>query len=89
MERKLDGNAASGILQEVFPLDMTTVQITCQGCSGQGLFGECAAYITGMGAVVRCPYCDNVLIRVVRGNGHYCIEMSGVRVLQISNSALW
>ena len=26
MENKLDGNAAGGILQEIFPFDMTLVQ---------------------------------------------------------------
>jgi Family of unknown function (DUF6510) len=29
MENKLDGNAAAGTLQEIFPFEMTLVQITC------------------------------------------------------------
>ena len=32
MENKLDGNAAAGILQEIFPFEMTLVQATCTGC---------------------------------------------------------
>jgi hypothetical protein len=32
MEHKLDGNAAAGTLQEIFPFEMTLVQATCTGC---------------------------------------------------------
>ncbi|HYX50132.1 MAG TPA: DUF6510 family protein [Ktedonobacteraceae bacterium] len=36
-----------------------------------------------MGTVIRCPFCDNVLIRVVQAKGRYWLDMCGVRVLQI------
>ena len=32
MENKLDGNAAAGTLQAIFPFDMTLAQATCTGC---------------------------------------------------------
>ena len=32
MENKLDGNAAAGALQAIFPFEMTLVQATCTGC---------------------------------------------------------
>jgi Family of unknown function (DUF6510) len=38
----------------------------------------------GMGTVVRCPVCDNVLIRVAQVKRRYWLDMRGVRVLQIS-----
>ena len=34
MENKLDGNAAAGVLQEIFPFDMTLVQATCTAWHG-------------------------------------------------------
>lgn len=64
MENKLDGNAAAGMLQAIFPFDMILVQATCTGCGSTNAIGADAAYIHGMGTVVRCLSCDTVLIRV-------------------------
>ena len=84
MENKLDGNAAGGILQEIFPFEMTLVQTTCEGCGLTGTIGELAVYMHSMGTIIRCPSCDTVLIRVVQAKGKYWLDMRGVRVLQIS-----
>ena len=83
MENKLDGNAAAGILQEIFPFEMTLVQSTCAGCGVTHVIGELAVYAHGMGTVIRCPSCDTALIRVVQAKGSYLLDMRGVRVLQI------
>jgi len=84
MENKLDGNAAAGILQEIFPFEMTLVQATCTGCGTTNAIGAAAVYMHGMRTVVRCPSCDTVLIRVVHAKGRYWLDMRGMRVLQIS-----
>lgn len=84
MENKLDGNVAGGLLQEIFPFEMTLVKTTCTGCGANNHIGELAVYIHGMGTIIRCPSCDNALIRVVQANGQYWLDMRGVRVLQIS-----
>lgn len=85
MENRLDGNAAGGILQEIFPFDMTQVQATCTGCGTTGSIGTLAVYMHGMGTIIRCPFCDTVLIRVVQREGYYWLDMQGVRVLRISS----
>jgi NAD-dependent SIR2 family protein deacetylase len=82
MENKLDGNAAAGMLQAIFPFDMTLAQVTCTGCGATNAVGAAAAYIHGMGTVIRCPSCDTALIRVAQVRGHYLLDMRGVRVLQ-------
>jgi hypothetical protein len=87
MENKLDGNAAAGILQEIFPFEMTLVQATCTGCGATDVIGALAAYMHGMGTIVRCPSCDTVLIRVAQTRGRTFLDMRGVRVLQISAEA--
>ena len=84
MENKLDGNAAGGVLQEIFPFDMTTVHTDCAGCGSSYVFGELAVYMHAMGTIVRCPSCDTVLIRVAQMQGNYRLDMQGVRLLQIS-----
>ena len=82
MENKLDGNAAAGMLQAIFPFDMTLAQVTCTGCGATNAVGAAAAYMHGMGTVIRCPSCDTALIRVAQVRGHYLLDMRGVRVLQ-------
>ena len=83
MENKLDGNAAAGMLQEIFPFEMTLAQVTCTGCGITNVIGATAAYMHEMGTIVRCPRCDNVLIHIVHARGRYLLDMRGVRVLQI------
>jgi Family of unknown function (DUF6510) len=83
-ERKLDGNAAAGILRAIFPYEMTTVETICDGCGAHGDVGALAAYMHGMGAVLRCPGCDTVLIRVAHIKGRYWLDMRGVRSLHIA-----
>lgn len=86
MENRLDGNAAAGILQEIFPFEMTLAHVTCVGCDTNHVIGATAAYIHGMGTIVRCARCENVLIRIVHTRGRYLLDMRGVRVLQIKEA---
>ncbi len=83
MEKKLDGNAAGVILQVIFPFDMTLVQATCAGCGATNAVGATAAYMHGMGTVVRCQSCDTVLIRIAQAKGRYFLDMQGIRVFEI------
>ena len=80
----LDGNAAGGILQEIFPFEMTLVEETCAHCGSTRVVGELTVYMSAMGTVMRCPTCDNVLVRVVSTKGPlHRADMQGVRVLHI------
>lgn len=83
MENKLDGNAAAGILQAIFPFEMTLAQATCTGCGATNAIGATTAYMHGMGTIVRCPVCDKALIRVAQVKGRYLLDMRGVHVLEI------
>ena len=84
MDTQLDGNAAGGILQEIFPFEMTLVQATCAGCGRSGPVGALAVYWHGMGTVLRCSSCDAVLIRIARVQERYLLDMRGVHILQIN-----
>ena len=65
-EHRLDGNAAAGLLAEVFTFDITTAKAACTGCGATGEVGAQMAYLSEIGTVVRCSRCDNALIRIVR-----------------------
>ena len=84
METRLDGNAAAGALQELFPFEMTTADATCAGCGQTNVVGALAVYKHGMGTIVRCPSCDTALIRLAKTRGRYWLDVRGVRVLQIA-----
>jgi hypothetical protein len=84
MENQLDGNAAAGMLREIFPFEMTTVEATCAGCGQSNLVGALVVYKHGMGTIVRCPSCDTALIRMAKARGRYWLDVRGVRVLQIA-----
>lgn len=86
MENKLDGNAAGGMLQEVFPFEITTAEGSCNRCGATNQVGALSAYMHGMGVVMRCPECDNVLIHLVHAQGQYWLDMRGIRVLRFKSS---
>ena len=87
MDNRLDGNAAAGLLEEIFPFEVTTSVVTCAGCGQRNPVGALIAYLHGMGTIVRCPGCDAVLIRVAKTQGAYWLDMRGALVLQISADA--
>ena len=45
----LDGNAAAGLLQEIFALDATTAQIQCAACGATGAIGSLRLHAAPMG----------------------------------------
>ena len=77
----LDGNAAAGLLQEIFVHDMTTAQIACEECGSTGAVGSLRLYAAPMGAVLRCTHCDGVLMRAVHTPHGRWLEMTGARHL--------
>ena len=86
-ELRLDGNAAGGMLREVFAQDMTAALGTCAGCGTTGAMGSLLEYGHGMGIVLRCPTCDTSVLRMVRLPGHLRVDFSGVLFLTIAESA--
>ena len=85
-ERRLDGNAAAGMLEEVIAFEITTARAACVQCGAAGEVGAQMAYVTEIGTVLRCSSCDNTLIRIVRqdANPHrYWLDLKGVDYLQL------
>ena len=80
---RLDGNAAGGLLNEVFPFEMTTAEATCGACGRMKLIGDLMLYGHRLGAVLRCAHCDAALIRITHVRGSYWLDLSGMSCLQI------
>jgi hypothetical protein len=81
-EQRLDGNAAAGALGEVFSFEATTAEYGCRGCGRTGALGAAMVYeVRGLGTVVRCPGCDNALIRLSQGRGRRLVDLGGTSYL--------
>ena len=65
VDRELDGNALAGMLESMFGSDMTAVPGRCAHCQTINMVGAMRVYMGGPGAVLRCPACDEVVLRVV------------------------
>ena len=83
-ELRLDGNAAAGTLGEVFSFEVTTAEYACRGCGRAGRLGEAMVYeVRDLGTIVRCPDCDNALIRLAHNRGRYLVDLRGMRHLRV------
>ena len=78
----LDGNAAAGLLQEIFALEITTAQIQCDTCGSTEAIGSLRLYAAPMGAVLRCRHCGGTLMRAVQTPHGRWLEMTGARRLR-------
>ncbi|AEG44449.1 DUF6510 family protein [Isoptericola variabilis] len=74
----LDGNALAGRLAVLGSLDVTSATVRCAGCGRTGAGAQMRAYVSGMGAVGRCPGCDAVLVVVVEHPSGTRVAMPGV-----------
>ena len=76
-ELRLDGNAAAGLLSEVFTAEATTAVATCASCGAEGALGAAHVYANAPGLVVRCPGCSAVLMRFARIRGRVVADLRG------------
>ena len=80
----LDGNAAAGVLTEVFAVEMTTAVGTCAHCGATNALGAVRVYAQAPGTVLRCPACTNVLMTIVRSHERLHVDLRGVRRVEIA-----
>jgi hypothetical protein len=82
MSTFVDGNEMAGPLRELFAVDVTMARAHCAGC---GRISEVAAthvYDRAPGLVARCPGCDAVMMRVVRGPDRAWLDLRGLTMLE-------
>ena len=82
-ELMLDGNAAAGVLQEIFAMEMTTSVGMCDNCGTAGEIGEAHLY-RGAGLVLRCPHCDATLMKIVTTGSRSWLDVRGLRTLVLT-----
>ena len=85
---RLDGNAAAGLLSEIFAPDLTAAEAVCAQCGAARPVGAMMVYAHGMGTVVRCPGCDSVVLCIGRTPHHLWLDPSGARRIVIAVASL-
>ena len=82
---RLDGNAAAGILSEVFTAEMTSAFGTCAACGATNAFGAAQLYAQAPGAVLRCPSCTAMLMCMVRlPDGGMVVDLRGLTRIRMN-----
>jgi uncharacterized protein DUF6510 len=81
---RLDGNAAAGLLREVFAMEMTTAAGTCASCGVTNVLAAAHLYGQAPGAVLRCPICTAMLMCIVSfPDGGFVVDLSGLRRIRM------
>jgi hypothetical protein len=80
----LDGNAAAGILHEIFDLEMTASPTECANCGMEGEIATLQAYMEGPGIILRCPGCQGVILRILQTPEAIYLDARGAVYLRLA-----
>lgn len=78
-----DGNAAAGMLSEVFVGDVTGAHVVCGHCTARARVAETRTYLAGPGSILRCPGCGEILARLAKIRDTVWLDLSGSASWQI------
>jgi hypothetical protein len=84
VDLRLDGNAAAGLLNEVFGAEMTAALGTCAACGATRAIGAVHVYSQAPGTVLRCPECTAMLMCIVRVRERFVVDLSGIGRLELT-----
>jgi hypothetical protein len=78
-----DGTALADHLHDLIGPDVTAAVGRCGNCGRTGPMAEVRVFDHAPGVVARCPACDQVLARLVRGPGRAWLDLRGLTYLQL------
>jgi hypothetical protein len=78
-----DGNAIVGLLHELFATEMTIAPVECATCGRVGQMGSLWVFVESPGYVLRCPGCQNVVLRITVEPDQIYLDARGTLYLQI------
>lgn len=82
-ELTLDGNAAAGLLHEVFGVEVTAAPTQCANCRNVGQIGTLLAFTRAPGTVLRCSVCTEVVLRIVQTPDATYLDARGAVYLRL------
>lgn len=82
----LDGNALAGTVADILGVEITTAIGRCGSCHHRFVFARAHAFITAIGAVLRCERCQGVLAVIVRTPREVLVNLSGLARVTMARS---
>jgi Zn finger protein HypA/HybF involved in hydrogenase expression len=82
-ELMLDGNAVGGMFHDLFGVEMTATPTECANCGNEAQMGELLAFTQSPGAVLRCPACENVVLRIVETREAMYLDARGALYIRL------
>jgi hypothetical protein len=79
-ELHTDGNAAAGVLQQIFLAEVTSAERVCQSCGQENAIGAHRLY-KGAGMVLRCPVCGDVAACIATLPRDFVVSIRGTWTL--------
>jgi Family of unknown function (DUF6510) len=79
----LDGNALAGMLHELFDVEMTIAPVVCDNCGQVGELGSLWVFAESPGYVLRCPTCQNIVLRMSITPREVFLDARGASYLSI------
>ena len=81
-EQVLDGNALAGALLAAFGSDVSAVPGRCAHCGVVSVVAQLRVYVRAPGAILRCPACDGIVLRVVETDHATYVDARGAAYLR-------
>jgi len=80
---RLDGNALAGPLSQALGADISDAAVRCTSCQATRALGAGLLHLSEMGAVLRCPVCDNVLLVLSYAGASLVLAAPGIATLHL------
>jgi hypothetical protein len=80
----LDGNALAGLFDDTLGIEITDTIGRCGSCHRASELARAAAFVTAMGAVLRCADCEGMLAIIVQKPDAVLVNLSGLAHVAIA-----
>jgi len=74
----LDGNALAGLFADTLGVEITAAIGRCGACDRISELARAHAFVTAMGAVLRCAHCQGMLAVIVQKPHEVLVNLSGL-----------
>lgn len=79
---RVDGNAAGGILLELFGRDMTSARAACAHCDREAELADAIAELDPAGVILLCRGCGRTLLTCLRDGGSATLAIGALSLLR-------
>lgn len=81
---RVDGNAAGGLLLELFGRDMTGARAACAHCDHEAALADAVAEVDAAGVILLCRGCGHTLLTYLRDGDRRSLAIGGLSGLSWS-----